>query len=123
MEHLLDFELARGLQVRAAAARFGEHRSGVVGEQAHRLRAAGIDSQHVHRCHYGTQGLRAQLSRRVQDFVDRPIHVRGTSYSSTPSRQQAFPAAVVEVGDATRPLWSGAFGRLSYATGRSRRGR
>ena len=30
-------------------------------------------------------------------------------------QQQAFPAAVVEVGDATRPLWSGAFGRLSYA--------
>ncbi len=30
-------------------------------------------------------------------------------------RQQAFPAAVVEVGDATRPQWSGAFGRLSYA--------
>ena len=29
-------------------------------------------------------------------------------------RQQAFPAAVVEVGDATRPLWRGTFGRLSY---------
>jgi len=29
-------------------------------------------------------------------------------------RQQAFPAAVVEVGDATRPLWRGAAGRLSY---------
>jgi CubicO group peptidase (beta-lactamase class C family) len=28
--------------------------------------------------------------------------------------QQAFPAAVVEVGDATRPLWRGTFGRLSY---------
>jgi CubicO group peptidase (beta-lactamase class C family) len=32
-------------------------------------------------------------------------------------RQQAFPAAVVEVGDAMRPLWSGAFGRLSYDPG------
>jgi CubicO group peptidase (beta-lactamase class C family) len=29
-------------------------------------------------------------------------------------RQQAFPAAVVEVGDATRSLWRGTFGRLSY---------
>lgn len=28
--------------------------------------------------------------------------------------QQAFPAAVVEVGDATRPLWDRAFGRLIY---------
>jgi CubicO group peptidase (beta-lactamase class C family) len=27
---------------------------------------------------------------------------------------QAFPAAVIEVGDATRPLWRRAFGRLSY---------
>jgi CubicO group peptidase (beta-lactamase class C family) len=32
-------------------------------------------------------------------------------------RQHAFPAAVVEVGDAARPLWSGAFGRLSYDPG------
>jgi CubicO group peptidase (beta-lactamase class C family) len=29
-------------------------------------------------------------------------------------RQRAFPAAVIEVGDATRPLWRRAFGRLSY---------
>jgi CubicO group peptidase (beta-lactamase class C family) len=28
--------------------------------------------------------------------------------------QQAFPAAVVEAGDATRPLWRSAAGRLSY---------
>jgi CubicO group peptidase (beta-lactamase class C family) len=28
----------------------------------------------------------------------------------------AFPAAVIEVGDATRPLWQGAFGRLTYDT-------
>ena len=27
---------------------------------------------------------------------------------------RAFPAAVVEVGDATRPLWSEAFGRLTF---------
>ena len=32
-------------------------------------------------------------------------------------RQQAFPAAVIEVGDATRPLWGRAFGRLSYDAG------
>jgi CubicO group peptidase (beta-lactamase class C family) len=32
-------------------------------------------------------------------------------------QQRAFPAAVVEVGDATRPLWRRAFGRLSYADG------
>jgi CubicO group peptidase (beta-lactamase class C family) len=31
--------------------------------------------------------------------------------------QQAFPAAVIEVGDATRPVWSRAFGRLSYEAG------
>ena len=30
---------------------------------------------------------------------------------------RAFPAAVVEVGDATRPLWGEAFGRLSYDDG------
>lgn len=29
-------------------------------------------------------------------------------------RQRAFPAAVVEVGDATRPLWRAPFGRLTY---------
>jgi CubicO group peptidase (beta-lactamase class C family) len=29
---------------------------------------------------------------------------------------RAFPAAVIEVGDATRPLWSEAFGRLSFDT-------
>ena len=29
---------------------------------------------------------------------------------------RAFPAATVEVGDATRPLWRDAFGRLSYDT-------
>jgi CubicO group peptidase (beta-lactamase class C family) len=28
--------------------------------------------------------------------------------------QKAFPAAVIEVGDATRPLWSQAFGRLRF---------
>jgi CubicO group peptidase (beta-lactamase class C family) len=32
-------------------------------------------------------------------------------------RQQAFPAAVIEVGDATRPLWRRAFGRLRYDAG------
>lgn len=30
--------------------------------------------------------------------------------------QKAFPAAVIEVGDATRPLWSAAFGRLRFET-------
>ena len=32
-------------------------------------------------------------------------------------RQRALPAAVVEVGDATRPLWRRAFGRLWYEAG------
>ena len=31
-----------------------------------------------------------------------------------PFERSAFPAAVVEVGDATRPLWRKAFGRLTY---------
>jgi CubicO group peptidase (beta-lactamase class C family) len=31
--------------------------------------------------------------------------------------QRAFPGAVVEVGDTTRPLWRGAAGRLSYDAG------
>jgi CubicO group peptidase (beta-lactamase class C family) len=30
------------------------------------------------------------------------------------ARQRAFPAAVIEVGDPTRPLWRRAFGRLRY---------
>ncbi|MSO83699.1 MAG: class A beta-lactamase-related serine hydrolase [Acidobacteria bacterium] len=29
-------------------------------------------------------------------------------------RQKAFPAAVIEVGDSTRPLWRQAFGRLAF---------
>lgn len=32
-------------------------------------------------------------------------------------RDKAFPAAVIEVGDATRPLWRQAFGRLTYDAG------
>jgi CubicO group peptidase (beta-lactamase class C family) len=32
-------------------------------------------------------------------------------------RQRAFPAAVIEVGNATRPLWRRGFGRLSYEAG------
>ena len=32
-------------------------------------------------------------------------------------QQQAFPAAVIEVGDTTRRLWSGAFGRLVHEAG------
>lgn len=32
-------------------------------------------------------------------------------------RDQAFPATVIEVGDATRPLWRRAFGRLTFDAG------
>jgi hypothetical protein len=35
---------------------------------------------------------------------------------------RAFPAAVVEVGDSTRPLWSEAFGSLTYDEGAERTG-
>src|SRR5262245_21329650 len=31
--------------------------------------------------------------------------------------QRAFPAAVIEVGDAGRPLWRAAYGRLTYEPG------
>ena len=48
VQHLLDRELARGVQVRAGAARLGDDRPLFVGEQAHRLGAARIDAEHVH---------------------------------------------------------------------------
>jgi len=44
VEDLLHFELARRLQVGAAAARLGEHHAGVVGELADGLGAARVDS-------------------------------------------------------------------------------
>ena len=47
MEHLLDLQLAGGLQVRAAAARFGEHAGLLVGELTDCFRAAGIDAEDV----------------------------------------------------------------------------
>ena len=51
MEDLLDLELADRLQVGAAAARLGEERAVRVGEQADRLRAAGVDAEDVdHGC-------------------------------------------------------------------------
>ena len=49
VEHLLDLELALGLQVGAAGTAFGEDAAVAVGEERHRLRAAGVDAENVHR--------------------------------------------------------------------------
>ena len=48
VEHFLDFELARRLEVRAAAACLSDDLTLPVGEQAHRFCAARIDAEHVH---------------------------------------------------------------------------
>ena len=48
VEHLLDFELTGGLQVGAPAARLGQNITPIVGELTHSLRAARVDTEHVH---------------------------------------------------------------------------
>ena len=47
VEHLLDFELADRLQVGAAAARLGDHRAVLVGQEADGLGAARVNSEYV----------------------------------------------------------------------------
>ena len=48
VEHLLDFELPRRLDVRARSPTFRDDRSFPVGEKTYRLRAAGIDAEDMH---------------------------------------------------------------------------
>jgi hypothetical protein len=48
MQDLLDLQLAMRLQVGAAAAALADDGAARVGEIAHRLRASGIDAEHVH---------------------------------------------------------------------------
>ena len=47
VQHLLDFELARRLQVRAAAARLGDDVALLVGQQADRLGSTRIQTEHM----------------------------------------------------------------------------
>ena len=60
VEDLLDFELADRLEVRAAAARFGDHRAVLVGEEADGLGAAGVDSEDVEHMQLCTESLSPQ---------------------------------------------------------------
>ena len=48
MEDLLDLELAVRLKVGAAAAAFADDAAIAVGEVTDRLRASGIDAEHIH---------------------------------------------------------------------------
>ncbi len=48
VEDFLDLELAFGLEVGAAGAAVGDDATVAVGEERHRLRAAGIDAENVH---------------------------------------------------------------------------
>jgi hypothetical protein len=48
MQHLLESELASRVEIRARTASFRDDPAALVGEQTHRLRAAGIDAQDVH---------------------------------------------------------------------------
>ena len=60
VQHLLDLQLAGGLQVRARASRLRHNVAIEIGEQAHRLGAAGVDSQHVKcLCHVALLPARA----------------------------------------------------------------
>ena len=49
VEHLLDLELALGLQVGAAGAAFADDAAVGVGEEGDGLRAAGVDAEDMHR--------------------------------------------------------------------------
>ena len=49
VQHLLDAELARGVEIGAGTASFRDDQSALIREQTHGLRAAGIDADDVHR--------------------------------------------------------------------------
>ena len=101
MEHLFDFELAGGLQVGAAASSLGEDGAILVGEQAHRLGAARVDAEDMHHDDMLQPNMPA-LFPAARAVLQRAV------------AERAFPAAVIEVGDATRPLWREAFGTLTF---------
>jgi CubicO group peptidase (beta-lactamase class C family) len=70
----------------------------LVGQQADGLRSSGVDAEHEHSDDNGNPLTFSEARQVLTDAVS----------------ARAFPAAVVEVGNATRPLWSEAFGRLTF---------
>ena len=113
VQDLLDVELAGGLKVRTRAARLRDRPSGVVSEHAHRARAAGVDSEQTHSGEaYLIDRLFLVRWRRL-DIARSPLRCGSRSHRRRP-RARAFPAASVNVGTASGPVWQQAFGRLTY---------
>ena len=105
MQHLLDFELARRLQVRAAASHLGDDATALVRQNTNGLRSARIDAEHVH------------IAVMVHSDEVPPLFNDARRILTGGVIHHAFPAAVIEVGGAAQMQWREAFGTLTYAAG------
>ena len=104
VQHFLDLELALGLQVGAASAAVGDDATVCVGEERHRLRAAGVDAENVHRISLSAS---ATFAACWQACYIRVLHV-----APLPSRivcavvcTTALTAAFQAAPEQTRALW------------------
>jgi hypothetical protein len=77
VKDFLDFKLPCRLKIRARTARVTKHGSGLIHQEAHGARAAGIDAQDVHGCEaYSIDSIFSRLVRSAARDLWRRIRLR-----------------------------------------------
>ena len=113
VQNLFNVELACRLKICALPANLRNRLTVVVGQHAHGTRAAGINSEQTH-------SGEAYLIEGLFWYAGGVLSVRDPRFDAAAAiiteglETRAFPAASVDVGTSSGPVWQQAFGRLTY---------